>query len=321
MHQHERASPPQRHDANQGNTLFRRMSDVDLASMAANAVKNDLVGNKRLRRRSDAFIALRRAQAIEHAFIVLGLDALAGSLGMAILAFYVTDGLGGSASSVGALLATFAGCNMLASMWIGFVSDRVGRRQVMLLSVAGVAMGFFACAFAPSLPWLFAARAWVGICAGVGSTARAYVAEVTPDSERTSTLGRMTGVGLIAYSLGAPLGSLIALLPGGYRLPYFVAGVGATLLLPYISVRLPSTDSIRGEIERKANKDQLDAADAAAAADRISINMDMGQSDDSFSFKSVATSDEHEHENEEEAQEEAEKDKEEEKEKEEEEES
>jgi hypothetical protein len=190
-----------------------------------------------------------KSKATTSALAVLFLDASTASLGMSIYAYYVKE-LGGSARHVGTLLATYAGCNILASMWIGAASDKIGRRPVMVISIVGVAIGFLGQALAQSLGWLIVARGWVGFWSGVGSCCRAYIADVTSEDERTTFMGKAAGVGLLGFSVGAPLGSILALLPGGYPVPFFFGAIGAALLAPAIAMRLPPTELIRAELDR-----------------------------------------------------------------------
>ena len=91
----------------------------------------------------------------------------------------------------------------------------------MILSTLGVGLGFLATGAAPTLPALFAARAWLGVCAGTGSTSRAYIADITSPEERTDAMGRAGALMMVGYAAGAPLGSEIAALCGGFRAPFF----------------------------------------------------------------------------------------------------
>jgi MFS family permease len=220
------------------------------ARQAWRRAAREVLGEVRTRQRADVWLTPLSTQAVNSAFVVLGLDAVAASLGMPILAFYVKE-LGGTASTVGALLATYAGSNVAASFWVGAASDTFGRRRMMLVSVIGVAMGFLGCGLAPSLSWLFLARGWVGFWSGVGSVGRAYIADVTDEAERTTMMGRAMGINLVGYSVGAPVGSLLSMLPGGYRTPYFVAAAAALGLFPFIAMRLPQTGAIRAELDRR----------------------------------------------------------------------
>ena len=104
---------------------------------------------------------------------------------------------------------------------LGLMSDRFGRRPVMLISIFGLSIDFVIMAFAPSLMWLFVGRLLNGLTASSNSTAMAYVADVTPPMDRARRFGMMGS----AFSVGFLLGPVV----GGYlgeislRLPFMVA--------------------------------------------------------------------------------------------------
>jgi DHA1 family tetracycline resistance protein-like MFS transporter len=119
-------------------------------------------------------------------------------------------------------LASFFGAPML-----GALSDRFGRRKVLLIGFCGLALNFFATAMASALWMLIAARIVSGVTQANAAVANAYVADITPPEQRArrfGLLGAMFGIGFI---LGPVMGGLL----GGIdlRLPFWVAG-GLTLL-------------------------------------------------------------------------------------------
>lgn len=110
---------------------------------------------------------------------------------------------------------------------LGMLSDRYGRRPVLLVSLLGLGVDFLFMALAPSLGWLLVGRILNGMTAASFSTANAYVADVTPPDQRAKVFGFMGS----AFSFGFLIGPVI----GGYlgeidlRLPFFVAA-GLTLI-------------------------------------------------------------------------------------------
>ena len=111
--------------------------------------------------------------------------------------------------------------SFLAGPVLGLLSDRFGRRPVLLLCIGGLGFDFLFMAFAPSLAWLFVGRLISGATSGVFSTANAYVADITPPEGRARAFGWMGA----AFSVGFLAGPAI----GGYlgdinlRLPFIVA--------------------------------------------------------------------------------------------------
>lgn len=104
---------------------------------------------------------------------------------------------------------------------LGMLSDRVGRRPVLLISFFGLAVDFLFMAFAPTLWWLYVGRVLNGMTASSFSTAGAYVADVTPPEKRAKTFGMMAS----AFSFGFIFGPTIGGLLGAHdlRLPFLAA--------------------------------------------------------------------------------------------------
>jgi DHA1 family tetracycline resistance protein-like MFS transporter len=105
---------------------------------------------------------------------------------------------------------------------LGAVSDRFGRRPVILISCLGLGLDYFLMALAPNLAWLFVGRVISGITAASISTAFAYIADVSPPEKRAAAFG-MIGAGFgLGFTLGPALGGVL----GGIdpRLPFWVAG-------------------------------------------------------------------------------------------------
>ena len=110
---------------------------------------------------------------------------------------------------------------------LGLLSDRLGRRPVLLISLTGFGLDFLFMAFAPTLAWLFVGRLISGATSGIFSTANAYVADVTAPENRARAFGWMGS----AFSFGFLAGPAIGGLLGNYnlRLP-FMAAAALTLV-------------------------------------------------------------------------------------------
>ena len=105
---------------------------------------------------------------------------------------------------------------------LGMLSDRIGRRPVLLISLFGLAVDFMFMAFAPNLAWLFVGRVLNGLTAASFSTANAYVADVTPPQERAKAFGWMGSAFSFGFLVGPALGGALA--EFDLRLPFLVAG-------------------------------------------------------------------------------------------------
>ena len=121
----------------------------------------------------------------------------------------------------GGLMSFFAG------PILGLLSDRFGRRPVLLLSISGLGLDFLFMAFAPTLSWLFLGRLISGATSGVFSTANAYVADVTPPDKRARAFGWMGAAFSVGFLAGPAIGGLLGDI--NLRLPFLVAAALALL--------------------------------------------------------------------------------------------
>lgn len=160
-------------------------------------------------------------------FITLVLDVLGIGLIIPVAPRLVEQLLGGgeadAAPYVGYLGATYAAMQFLFAPALGVLSDRVGRRPVILVSLLGSGLDYFALALSPTLAWLFVTRAINGLTGANITAASAYIADVTPPEKRAAGFG-MIGA---AFGLGFILGPLLGGYLGqtlGIRAPFYAAG-------------------------------------------------------------------------------------------------
>ena len=167
----------------------------------------------------------RRRAALLFIFITVALDILALGLIIPILPKLILEFSQGdsarAATLYGLFAVAFAAMQFLASPVLGALSDRFGRRPVILLSNLGLGLDYILMALAPSLWWLLIGRLLAGITAASITTANAYIADVTPPEKRAAgfgILGAAFGLGfVIGPALGGVLGSI------DLRLPFWVA--------------------------------------------------------------------------------------------------
>jgi MFS family permease len=153
-------------------------------------------------------------------------DLIGFGIVMPVLPFYALE-FGASATVLGLLMMVYAAAQFVfAPLW-GRLSDRIGRRPVLLMTVAGTAASLLALGLAPSLPWIFAARVFGGAFAANISVASAYIADVTAEAERTRWMGLLGASFGVGFLLGPAIGGALA--PFGYAVPLLVAAGLAAL--------------------------------------------------------------------------------------------
>ncbi len=183
-----------------------------------------------------------RTAAIPFVLVTVFLDVLGIGLIVPVLPALVGEFAPdpqGQAYWYGALIAGYGLMQFFAAPLLGALSDRVGRRPVLLVSVVGLGLHFLVIAFASSLVVLMAARLLGGATAATISVANAYIADVTPPEQR----GR--GFGLVGAMFG--LGFIVGPVAGGVlgdidlRLPFLVAAAFALVNAAYGVVVLPES--------------------------------------------------------------------------------
>jgi len=111
---------------------------------------------------------------------------------------------------IGILLASYSFMQFLASPVLGWLSDRYGRKPVLLCSLVGSAAGYLLMANAASLAILFAARILAGIAGASVGTASAYIADITPPEDRSKRIGLIGAAFGIGFVLGPPIGRILS---------------------------------------------------------------------------------------------------------------
>ena len=153
-------------------------------------------------------------------FLIVTVDVLGLTIILPLLPFYA-EKFGASPTVVGLLVSTYALCQLIGGPLLGRISDRIGRRPMLLLSQAGTLAGFLILAYANSLWVLFLARVIDGLTAGNLSIAQAYISDVTKPEERAKSFALIG----IAFGLGFLIGPGVSgyLSQFSYQLPILVA--------------------------------------------------------------------------------------------------
>ncbi|HEX4051356.1 MAG TPA: TCR/Tet family MFS transporter [Steroidobacteraceae bacterium] len=173
----------------------------------------------------------RRTAAILFVFVTVTIDMLAFGIIIPVLPHLIVELIGGSIARAAVWSSGFGTLFMLmqfvCSPIQGALSDRFGRRTVILISNLGLGIDFIVMALAPMLWLLFIGRAVSGVCAASFSTANAYIADITPREKRATAYGMLGGAFAVGFIVGPALGGFL----GHFwiRLPFWVAA-GLSLL-------------------------------------------------------------------------------------------
>ncbi len=147
----------------------------------------------------------------------------------------------------GLLMASYAVMQFVFSPILGGISDKYGRRPVLLISLLGLGIDYILMSFAPTLAWLFVGRIIAGICGASFTTGMAYIADISKPEDRAKNFG-LIGVAFgVGFIIGPLLGTFIAQF--GVRAPFMVAAAISLANFLYGYFVLP--ESLSKENRRK----------------------------------------------------------------------
>jgi MFS transporter, DHA1 family, tetracycline resistance protein len=170
-------------------------------------------------------MASKRQAALGFIFITLLIDTTGIGIIVPVVPKLIVELIHGDLSDAsrygGWLMFAYSGMQFLFSPVMGNLSDRFGRRPVLLASLFGLGVDFLVLALSPTIVWLFAARLFSGIFGASFTTGSAYIADISPPERRAQNFG-MVGV---AFGVGFMLGPVIGGVLGQYgsRVPFFAA--------------------------------------------------------------------------------------------------
>ena len=171
-------------------------------------------------------------------FAFVFLDLLGYSLILPLLPYYASD-FGATLTLVG-LLGTVNGLGQLiAAPIIGRLSDRYGRRPLLILAVSGTILGFLLLGFANSLWMIFLSRAVDGLLGGNTALARAYITDITEPKDRAKRLGLIGAAFGLGFIIGPVMGGFLSLM--GLNVPAFVAAALSIINLVAVLIWLPES--------------------------------------------------------------------------------
>jgi multidrug resistance protein len=162
-----------------------------------------------------------------------------------------TERFAASPFAIGMLLAVYSGMGFIFSPIVGALSDRLGRRSILLLSTIGQATGFFIMGAANSLLWLFVARIIDGIFGANVSATQAYVADVTSPEDRSRAMGLLGAAFGVGFIFGPLIGGVLSQI--SLSAPFYfaasLAAANAVLIFFVLPESLPVKDNSRGNHE------------------------------------------------------------------------
>lgn len=147
----------------------------------------------------------------------------------------------------GYLMFAYAIMQFVFSPIMGGLSDRFGRRPVLLLSLLGLGIDYVFMAFAPTLAWLFVGRIIAGMCGASFTTATAYIADISTPEKRSQNFGLVGAAFGIGFIIGPVIGGISA--QWGPRIPFIVAACLTLMNVLYGYFVLP--ESLLKENQRK----------------------------------------------------------------------
>lgn len=169
---------------------------------------------------------------------VVFIDLLGFSLILPLLPYYART-FGSNDFVTGLLVASYAVAQLIGAPLLGRLSDRFGRRPILLVSIFGTFLGFLLLGFATTLWMLFVSRIIDGLTGGNLSIAQAYITDVTDAKSRAQGLGLIGAAFGIGFIIGPVAGGLLS--QWGYAVPAFVAAGLAFINLVLIYLWLPES--------------------------------------------------------------------------------
>jgi len=185
----------------------------------------------------------KRRAALGFIFVTVLLDMLAFGIIAPVLPRLISDFLHGdmarASEYMGLFVTTWALMQFFFSPILGMLSDRYGRRPVILLSNFGLGLDYIVMALSPTLGWLFLGRVLSGITSSSIATANAYISDVTPPEKRARAFGIFGAAFGIGFILGPAIGGWLGAV--NPRLPFWVAGAFSLLNALYGLLVLPES--------------------------------------------------------------------------------
>ncbi len=193
-------------------------------------------------------------RALPVLFLVMFLVMVGFGIIIPVLPFYAEE-IGASPTQLGLLMAVYSVMQLLfAPMW-GRISDRIGRKPVMIIGIAGLALSFFLMALSTELWMLFVARIIGGFLSSANMpTVMAYVADITSEEDRGKGMGIIGAAVGLGFILGPAIGGIFS--KTSLSMPFYVAGFSSLITVFLVVIILKESLSERDD-QTKAEKKSL----------------------------------------------------------------
>ncbi len=177
-------------------------------------------------------------------FLTVFIDLVGFGIVLPLLPYYA-ESYGASSLTIGMLSTSYSLMQFLFTPIWGRLSDRFGRRPLILVSLAGSCVGFLIFGLARTIPVLFIGRMVAGIAGAIIPTTNAYIADVTPPEGRAKGMGLVGAAFGLGFILGPAIGGMLA--PYGYDKPVLLASglAGLNFLFAYFKLPESLTDAAR----------------------------------------------------------------------------
>ncbi|MFS0782822.1 MFS transporter [Bacillus sp. 1P06AnD] len=188
-------------------------------------------------------------------FLVMFLVMVGFGIIIPVLPF-LAEKVGGSPTELGLLMAVYSLMQLFfAPVW-GRVSDRIGRKPVMMIGIAGLAVSFFLMAMSNSLWMLFVARIVGGILSSANMpTAMAYVADITTHEDRSKGMGIIGAATGLGFIFGPAIGGVFS--KANLNIPFYIAGISALITLVLVMIILKESLPAEKRSHHAANKESM----------------------------------------------------------------
>lgn len=219
-----------------------------------------------------------RTPALSFIFVTMVLAIMGMGLLIPVLPKLMVEMQGGDETSgahaYGVIVAVYALMQFIGSPILGSLSDRFGRRRIILIATAGSAIDYVIMACAPTISWLVVARVIAGLTAGIMATANAYIVDITPPEKRAGAFGLLGSAFAIGFVIGPALGGWLG--DVDLRLPFWVAAACSAVNWVFGCFVLP--ESLRPENRRAFSWDRANPVGALLALKRLPAVLSLAES-------------------------------------------